>query len=460
LKVETAAGAEIRLESGCHHDSEKEPTAVKKPYQIQKQDSRADEALRRFTQANGQFLLPLVELIEQSRLAVDEVIHEVGRKTIELLLEQSAQLIAGPRTPGKRSGAVRWHGSQRGRVALADRDVAVERPRLRHQTQGEVGIPAYQALRQNPAQANQMLGALLRGISTREYKDVLPEMAEAVGVSRSSVSRQAIEASEKQLRVLRERRWEEGEILVIYIDGQRFGEHHVMSAVGVDRQGAKHVMGIEPGATENAAAVKRLLIHLRDRGLNTEQRYLFVIDGAKALRAGIDEVFGQNQAIQRCRNHKLQNVLDELPEDQQGQVLNLMRAAWKVHTAEEGEKRLEQLARFLEHDHPSAAGSLREGLAEMFTLQRLKLPPSLHKCLATTNLIESPQSGVRKRTRNITRWREVGMVERWVAAAWLHTEKKFRRIDGHRDLWTLAVILGRSSAESQRHDLAREHRVA
>jgi len=433
---------------------------VKKPYQILKQDSRADEALQRFTQANGQFLLPLVELIEQSRLAVDEVIHHVGRKTIEILLEQSAELIAGPRTPGKSSGDVRWHGSQRGRVGLADRDVAVERPRLRHKKQGEVAIPAYEALRQNPAQANQMLGALLRGISTREYKEVLPEMAEAVGVSRSSVSRQAIEASEKQLSMLRERRWDQVEILVIYIDGQRFAEHHVMSAVGVDQQGTKHVLGIEPGATENAAAVKRLLTHLRDQGLHTEHRYLFVIDGAKALRAGIDEVFGQNQAIQRCRNHKLRNVLDELPEEQQGQVLNVMRAAWKVHSAEEGEKRLEQLARFLEHDHPSAAGSLREGLPEMFTLQRLQLPPSLHKCLATTNLIESPQSGVRKRTRNVTRWREVGMVERWVASAWLHTEKKFRRIDGHRDLWTLAVILGRPSAETQRPDLAKEHRVA
>jgi len=100
----------------------------------------------------------------------------------------------------------------------------------------------------------------------------------------------------------------------------------------------------------------------------------------------------------------------------------MMRAAWKITDAQEGMKRTEQLARFLEHDHESAARSLREGMAEMFTMQKLNLPPSLYQCLGTTNIIESPQSGVQKRTNNVTRWRDAGMVERWVASAWLLTE--------------------------------------
>lgn len=164
-------------------------------------------------------------------------------------------------------------------------------------------------------------------MSTREYEEVLPKMAGTVGVSRSAVSRKVIEASAEQLKQRQERRWEETEILVIYIDGQRFADHHVPSAV---------------------------------------------------------------------------NVLDDLPDEQHSQALNLMRAAWKTKTAAEGQKRLEQLARFLEHDHESAARSLREGLPEMFTLQRLEVPPSLHKCLATTNIIESPQGGVQRRTQNVT----------------------------------------------------------
>jgi transposase-like protein len=414
--------------------------------------------IEQFCQANGQILLPLVSLIESAGQVVETVIHEIGVQTLELILRLSAEQVAGPRTPGKASGEIRWHGSQSGKVQLADRKVKVKRPRLRHKTEGEVKVPAYEALQKDRGLSQRMLGALMRGVSTREYQEVLPKMAATVGVSRSSISRHAIEASAEQLKQLQERRWDDVEILVIYIDGQRFGDHHILSAVGVDVQGEKHILGIEPGATENAAAVKRLLTHLRDQGLLTDRKYLFVIDGAKALRAGIEEVFGVEQPVQRCRNHKIRNVLDELPQEQQGQTLNLMRAAWKVPTAEEGEKRLEQLARFLEHDHESAARSLREGMSEMFTLQRLQIPASLHKCLATTNIIESPQGGVQRRTDNVTRWRDADMVERWVASAWLLTEKHFHKILGYQDLWALAAILGRDTIT--KNDLSKNVEVA
>ena len=423
---------------------------MKKPYHIVNRDAQsASITIEQFAQANGQILLPLVELVTQARLTVDEVIQQMGRQTIEVILELSAQEIAGSRTPGKASGEVRWHGSQGGRVQLAERQLQVKRPRLRHKREGEVKVPAYEALQDNPATAERMLGALLRGVSTRQYEEVLPEMAGSVGVSRSTVSREAIQASAEQLRQLAERRWEQIDLLVIYIDGQRFGEHHVISAVGIDGEGRKHILGIEPGATENAVAVKNLLTRLRAQGLPTDRTYLFVIDGAKALRAAIQQVFGSGQPVQRCRNHKIRNVLAELPREQQPQVQNLLRAAWKLTDAEEGMKRLEQLARFLETEYPSAARSLREGMAEMFTLQRLQLPPSLYKCLGTTNLIESPQSGVQKRTYNVTRWRTAEMVERWVASAWLLTEKHFRKVSGHQHLWALAATLGRKTQTKQ-----------
>src|SRR3954463_13123813 len=196
--------------------------------------------MEEFAKANGQILLPLVELMTQARLAVDEVIDSIGRQTIETILSLSAEQIAGPRTPGKSSGDIRWHGSQPGRVSLADRQIKVKRPRLRHKKAGEVRVPAYESLQENSATAQRMMGALLRGVSTREYAEVLPAMAETAGVSRSSVSRQAIEGSVEQLRQLRERRWNKADLLVIYIDGQRFGDHHVISGVGIDREGSKH----------------------------------------------------------------------------------------------------------------------------------------------------------------------------------------------------------------------------
>jgi putative transposase len=218
---------------------------VKKPYHIVSREAETTAAgMAEFARANGQMLLPLMELITQARLAIDEVIDSIGRQTIETILKLSAEEVAGPRTPGKSSGEIRWHGSQKGRVSLADRQIKVKRPRLRHKQAGEVSVPAYESLQENSETAQRMMGALLRGVSTREYAEVLPEMAETAGVSRSSVSRQAIEGSIEQLRQLRERRWNEADLLVLYIDGQRFGSHHVVSAVGVDRSGSKHVLGI------------------------------------------------------------------------------------------------------------------------------------------------------------------------------------------------------------------------
>ncbi len=402
------------------------------------------QKLAEFFSRQGQALLPMVELIEQSRLAVDELIDVAGRATIEAVLQLSAEQVAGPPTPGKRRSDLLWHGRQAGRVCLQERKLGVRKPRLRSKGGGEVPIPAYQAM-QDGELGERMLDVLMRGISTRQYAEVLPEMAASCGVSKSNVSREAAEAGEEALKQLLERRFDDVDLLVIYIDGMVFSDYHVISAVGVDPQGHKHVLGLQPGATENAAAVEDLLEQLIARGVNPEAKRLFIIDGAKALRAAIHKVFGCEHAVQRCRNHKIRNVVERLPEEQKDQVKSAMRAAYKLD-AKEGMARLRKLADWLEQEVPAAANSLREGLEECFTINRLGVPPSLHRCLATTNLIESPQSGVRMRTRRVCRWRDAAMVQRWVASSFLATEKNFRRIMGWKDLWQLEAILGRKAS--------------
>jgi putative transposase len=174
--------------------------------------------------------------------------------------------------------------------------------------------------------------------------------------------------------------------------------------------------------------------------LGSTLEYLFVIDGSKALRAAIDAVFGAKHPVQRCRHHKIENVLGYLPEHLKDQIKAAMRSAFRL-PAREGMARLEKQAEWLEREYPSAATSLREGLAEMFTVNRLGLSPSLSRCLVSTNVIESPHSGVRLRTRKICRWRDGKMVLRWAAAALLMTEQNFRRIMGYRDLWMLKAAL-------------------
>jgi len=228
---------------------------------------------------------------------------------LETLLEVSAEQVAGTRQPGKaRPESVLWYGRQPGRVYLGDRKLAVERPRLRRRGRGrhkEVAVPAYAALQNRESMQKRMLDIVRNGVSTRHYQPVIPEMAESVGISKSSVSRETIEASEAALKELLERRLDDKDFLVIYIDGLHCGEHCVLGAVGVDTEGRKRVLGIQEGATENSAACRDLLQNLVERGLNPELERLFVIDGSKALRSAISAVFGSKAAVQRCRQHKL-----------------------------------------------------------------------------------------------------------------------------------------------------------
>ena len=437
---------------------------MKAEYQIA--DRRDSRALAEFLSGEGQALLPMLELIEQAEMAVDELIDVAGRATIEAVLTLSAQELAGPKHPGKKaSGAIGWHGQQDGVVSLAERKLRISKPRLRRKGKHrkgkhrgkstEVEIPAYAAMQTHSRIGGRMLDILMRGVSTRNYREVLPEMAETVGVSRSTISRKSIEASEKALKELAERRFDDTDILIVYIDGIVFSGHHVIVAIGVDSEGHKHVLGLRDGASENATVCTALLEDLVERGVKPDRRRLFVIDGSKALRKAIDAVYGQENPVQRCRNHKRKNVLDHVPDSMKDTVKATMNAAYRLDS-DKGMARLEELAKMLETLHPSAAASLREGLAETFTVNRLGLPGSLRRCLCTTNVIESPNAGIRRRTGRVTRWTDGSMVLRWVASALIETEKSFRRIMGYEQLWMLKTHLDNRS-ESQA--VARERKA-
>ncbi len=386
----------------------------------------------------------MLELIEQAEMAVDELIDVAGRATIEAVLNLSAQELAGPKHPGKRTGGdIGWHGVQHGVVSLAERKLRISKPRLRRKDKSksrEVEIPAYEAMRTQSRIGGRMLDILMRGVSTRNYREVLPEMAETVGISKSTISREFIEASEKALKELAERRFDEKDILIVYIDGIIFGGHHVIVAIGVDSEGYKHVLGLRDGASENATVCTALLEDLVERGVKPDRRRLFVIDGSKALRQAIDAVYGQENPVQRCRNHKRKNVRDQVPDSMKDTVKATMNAAYRLDS-DKGMARLEELAKMLELPHPSAAASLREGLAETFTVNRLGLPGALRRCLCTTNVIESPNSGIRRRTGRVSRWKDGSMVLRWAASALRATEQSFRRIMGYEQLWMLQSYL-------------------
>jgi len=414
---------------------------VRREYQVV--DRKGSAALRQFLAKEGAALVPMMELLEAGKLAVEALVGEMGKAALEAVLLISAEQVAGPAHPGRPGGAIRRHGEQGGVVALGGQRLRVQKPRLRRKGGGEgaeVVVPAYAAMQDDEGLRERMLSIVMRGVSTRNYQEVVPELAERCGVSRSAVSRQLQEASAQALKGLCERRFDEIDLLVIYLDGKHFGGHQVICAIGVDSQGKKHILGLTEGATEKAVVVKELLEELVARGVSPERRRLFVIDGSKALRKAIDDVFGKQHPVQRCQAHKRRNVISYLPKEMQAQVAAVLRAAWKL-SPKEGMARLRTQLEWLERTHPRAAASLREGLEETFTIARLGLSPMLRKCLTTTNIIESSLSGVEGRTGRVTRWRSGEMALRWAGAAALETERNFRKIMGHEHLWMLKALL-------------------
>ena len=217
---------------------------MKKGYQISsKKDSRE---LAKFLAANGQVIMPMVELIEQSQIAIDEFLEVLGRSTLEAVLRISAANVAGEHHQGKRGGEVVRHGHQDGIVSLENRKMRLRHPRLRKKGGGvhsEVSVPAYDAMRDDSRLSQKVWDTMMRGISTRNYAAILPDACECVGVSKSSVSREFVLASEEETRRLCERRFDDVDILIIYIDGMVFAEHNIIAAVGVDSNGYKHVLG-------------------------------------------------------------------------------------------------------------------------------------------------------------------------------------------------------------------------
>jgi putative transposase len=351
-------------------------------------------------------------------------------------------------SPGKKSGDIRHHGTQDGVVHLKERKLRVKRPRLRHRTDGEVEIPAYESLRTRPKMADRMMQIMIDGVSTRRYKNVIPEMAESVGISKSAVSRANIEAGEKLLKELAERRFDQLDILIIYLDAIVLGDYHVLGAIGVDSTGSKHVLGLRAGSSENTVVATELLNDLVNKGVKPDRHRLFVIDGAKALRSAIDAVYGNQNPVQRCRIHKLRNVIGHLPKDQQRNVRCTLAAAWKLD-ADEGKTQIENLAKWYEKKYPSAAGSLREGLDELFTINAMNLPAKLMRCVSTTNIIESAHWGARQRVGRVRNWESESMALRWSSCAFEAASKQFRKVMGHQQLWMLKAHLDALRKESQ-----------
>jgi len=378
----------------------------------------------------------------------------VGLGVLTELMAEEVDDVVGPKGRHDSDRAAVRHGSQAGRVTLGGRRVPVERPRVRATDgSGEVSMSTYAHFADRDPLTAVVLEQMLAGVSTRRFSRTREPVGEDVAerersTSKSAVSREFVGGTGEQLRALMSRSLADVRLAALMLDGLELKGRCCVVALGVTTEGVKVPLGLWDGSTENTTICRELLADLVHRGLDCEQGVLVVLDGAKALRAAVNAVLGQ-VPVQRCVRHKERNVLDHLPERDRPAVKRRLRAAWKLTDHAAALDRLGALADEFAHSHPGAAASLREGLTETVTLQRLGVHEQLWRTLSSTNPIESMIAIVRSASRNVKRWQNGDMCLRWTAAGMLEAERQFRKIIGYQHLAALAVAVEKDLAATR-----------
>jgi transposase-like protein len=393
-----------------------------------------------------EYPLALQELIGGFRDEIERYSAEVGLLIIQEVIEAEIASRLGCR--GQQSNY--RHGSQAGYVIFGGRKVSISRPRMRSVEGRECQLHSYQAFQRNGRMQKAVARQLVRNCSARNYAGAIEDCLEGYGIDKSSVSRHWKAATAQELHKLCSRAIP-GRLVALLIDGKHLRHDCAVVALGVDPEGKKHVLGLWHGATENATVVRDLLADLVERGLDPSHPMLVVIDGAKALRKAVGEVFGVNAVVQRCRIHKRRNVLDYLKEEHQAQASLRLRAAWAEPDAKKAAAELRKIVGWLRTISPGAARSLEEGLEETLTVNRLGLKDDLLKSLSSTNLIESCFSNTERLICRVKRWQDGAMFLRWMGASLLVAESSFRRVRGVQEIPRLITALENLHLELLKH---------
>jgi len=309
-----------------------------------------------------------------------------------------------------------------------------------------VPLDSYAAFAAEDHLTQVVMAKMLAGVATRRHQRTGEPVGAAVAetskaTSKSAVSRRFVAQSEAALKALLAKDIGDLDVTVLMIDGVHIDEHCMVVALGIGADGTKTPLGLWEGATENKAVVTALLRDLVERGLCADAGLLAVVDGGKALTAGLRKVFGSKVLIQRCQIHKRRNVIEHLPKAEQAWVDKKLAAIFADPNPDRAEQAARDLAKTLERKHPGAAASLREALEQMFTVARLGVTGTLAKTLTSSNPIESMFSIARTVNRNVKRWRDGQMVLRWTAAGMAQAAAQFRRVKGYKQMPALITAL-------------------
>lgn len=375
--------------------------------------------------------------IELIRELIPLGLAEVGR-----MLDDEVERLAGPRH-GRKAGAGEpyRHGSNPGSVRLAGQRHPVRVPRVRG-AEGEVRLATYAELHGAAGEIDEgLFRKVLLGISCRDYETAVEAVPGAIGLSKSSVSREFKKATTKQLKAFQERDLSGLDVVAMFLDGKTFADDEMVIALGVTMTGDKLFLGFVQTATENTRTITDFLRSLVERGLDLSAGVLVVVDGARGLKAAVKKVFKRHALIQRCQWHKRENVVSYLPRAEQKAWRGKLQRAYQRPTYEEAKRDLAAIRRELGELNQSAVASLDEGFEETLTLHRLGVFALVGRSLKTTNVLESVNAQAEQRCGRVDHWKNSNQKQRWLAAALLDIEPRLRKLLGYRHLGQLRTAL-------------------
>jgi transposase-like protein len=404
--------------------------------------ARRDLEAERLARLPGSATLTLGELAGSIKDGLMAFCCTAGLLVVDQLMEEELTDRIGPRGRHDPDRVATRNGTAAGFAVLGGRTVPIRRPRASRTGGGEVHLDSYKVFSSTDLMTEIAVERMLAGVATRRHclvSDTIGAELESVarGDSRAAVSRRFVTATASRLAELLGRDLSGLDVAVLMIDGIVFAKCCCVVALVVTTDGTKVPVGLWDGDTENATVVKDLLADLVARGLSYEEGILCVLDGSKALAAGVRRVFGKHAVVQRCTLHKRRNLSDYLPKELAKATDKKLARAFNDDDWRRGLRVAKGIASQLDQEHPSAAASLREGLEEMFTVRRLGVPDRLARTMSCTNIVESMISVVRDLSGRVKNWRDATMVRRWVGTGMLEAERSFRRVRGCKDMAVL-----------------------
>ena len=367
----------------------------------------------------------------------------LGLMHVQMLLEEEVEALAGPRYAHEDGAPGTRYGFNPGTVVLDGQRMGIRVPRVRSE-RGELPLRSYQGVHETGEANDALLRRVFYGISCRNYEAAARAIPGAIGLSSSSVSRAFVEASAAKLKEFQERDLKGERYVALFLDGKSFADATLVIALGVTAEGTKRFLGFVETGTENEKVLTPFLRSLVERGLDTAQGLLVVIDGGKGLRAAVRQAFAKRALVQRCMWHKRENVVSYLAKSEQATWRRRLQRAYDRPTYAEAKTALTALQRELEDRNQSAAASLAEGLEETLTLHRLGVYERLGASFKTTNCLESTNALVEERCAKVDAWKTSHQRQRWLATALLDIEPRLRRVKCHRHLHKLEAALHRA----------------